>query len=478
MSSLANYLAAPFRREGGADKTLVCVFVLLNGIVLANACLHDPGVGYDSAGHLRYVESLARLHLPTPQETHEYFSPPLPYAFPALLVRSGLLGITGAAKCAQLLNALLSVGLTFYLLKICDLVRPDSSHLKVASLLLLALLTAYYKTFAFVRGEPFVAFFAVVVAHRALLIFHSGAQTKRHVLLLGVALGLLVLSRQWGFLLFPAVIAWCGISILKKRQGRGRSLSALAAALAVSFLVGGWFYLHLLKEYGSVASFARDPTSRFAFSNQPREFYLGLGSEELFTDPVRPSFPNRLTPLFYTEMWGDYWCLFVVYGKDARTGAFVSGAKLGELTARRPPPEWLETNRFEVNAYLARVNCLSLFPTALYLAGLLFGAAHLWRFMRERETATGTAAPSLCALLVACSLVGYLWFLIRFPNPGKGDTIKATYMLQIFPFVAVLSGAMLDALRRRSKRAYAAALALLTLIFAHNLPALITRYVP
>ena len=142
---MLNKLTAPFRSEEVINKPLLCLFILLNGIVLTNTCLHNPTVGYDAAEHLKYIRALASLHLPKPAESREFFSPPLPYVFPALLGWSGLTKLWWAAKAAQLLNAVLSIGLTFYLLKICDLIRPQSSHLKGASLFLLAMLPVYYR---------------------------------------------------------------------------------------------------------------------------------------------------------------------------------------------------------------------------------------------------------------------------------------------------------------------------------------------
>src|SRR5262249_3011755 len=42
-------------------------------------------------------------------------------------------------------------------------------------------------------------------------------------------------------------------------------------------------------------------------------------------------------------------------------------------------------------------------------------------------------------LVVGVSVIGYLWFLIRFPVLNEGDTIKASYMLHIFPPLALLT---------------------------------------
>lgn len=59
-------------------RVLVVVCLLINGIVLTNAILNDPYSGPDFGEHLRYVSTLAKLHLPTPLESGEYSSPPFP----------------------------------------------------------------------------------------------------------------------------------------------------------------------------------------------------------------------------------------------------------------------------------------------------------------------------------------------------------------------------------------------------------------
>jgi hypothetical protein len=53
------------------NRLLVAVCLFINGIVLTNAVLNDPYSGPDYAQHLRYVSTLARLHLPTPLESGE-----------------------------------------------------------------------------------------------------------------------------------------------------------------------------------------------------------------------------------------------------------------------------------------------------------------------------------------------------------------------------------------------------------------------
>ncbi|RPI25889.1 MAG: hypothetical protein EHM70_19595 [Chloroflexota bacterium] len=472
-------ILSPFFSVGRLHWPTLLFFVFLNGLVLLNACLHDPLVNYDARHHLKNIELYSQFHVPGPLDSREFFSPPLPYLVPAFLMWTGVADLWGAAKVAQLLNVLFSIGLTYYLLLWCELVSPGRAVLKSGSLAFLGMLPVYYKTFSLVRGETFVAFCGVFVAYLALYIFYKANYRPFPVAVLGVALALGVWARQWSFFFFPALMVFAGVMILKRPGCRVALSAAFTAAMVISFVLGSWFYLRLLRKYGSVTAFNREPEATFTVSNLPGEFYVGLGSGMLFSDPVRPNFPNQLWPIFYSEVWGDYWGYFLVYGKDTRTDTAVFGPQLqpGELLTD-PLPGWLRTNRYEIDSYLGRVNLVSLLPTAVYLLGFAAAFACLWRFFRLPNPGLEDAGYALCLLMVLVSLVGYSWFLIQYPNLGKGDTIKATYLVYIFPFLAVLASRFVEMVREKSQPLYRLVVILLALVFVHNLPAMLTRYIP
>jgi hypothetical protein len=146
------------------NKAVVFLLIVINGIVLANAILHDPTIGYDALDYFKYIEILSTGRFPTPPETREFFSPPLPFIFPSLLVTLFHVDILVAAKLAQLSNVLLSIGVTVTLIKVCNIIQQNSSSLRIASLAFLGILPVYYKSMAFVRGEPYSIFLAVLSA--------------------------------------------------------------------------------------------------------------------------------------------------------------------------------------------------------------------------------------------------------------------------------------------------------------------------
>jgi hypothetical protein len=197
---------------------------------------------------------------------------------------------------------------------------------------------------------------------------------------------------------------------------------------------------------------------------------------ELSSDPVQKSFPNQFLPIFYSEVWGDYWCFFDVYGVDVRDRKFVTGEYLEPYMSEKTPPPWLRTNRDEMGRFLGRVNLVSLFGSSIMLFGVLLGLLDFGKSISKRSVERKEIANAFLFAIIAVSFVGYFWFLIMYPNLGKGDTIKASYILHIFPFVSILGAQVVEYVRGKSRYGYYAVVTLLLIFTVHNLPVFITRY--
>ncbi|MCA9962551.1 MAG: hypothetical protein KC443_26135, partial [Anaerolineales bacterium] len=325
---------------------LAALFVLINGIVFYNALFHNPRTGYDADAHIMYMGTLSGGQLPSREQTYEYFSPPLPYIIPALSFRHfsryPVLRTEAelSVKFAQLSQWLLSIGVTLLLLRFCERLRPKNVNFKLAALAFLGVLPVYYKTFAFMRGEPWVLFFGLLAAYEFLAFLQEYRQQPRlygRALRIGLWLGLAIMSRQWAIFLVTAVAVvilreiWV-YARAKAEQGNAPSLlervhlpfwGAVALMALVTMLVGGWFFVHLYLTTGRFTAFNETAQAQFSLANQPASFYTDLALDKLFSDPVRPALPNKFWPQFYAEMWGDYFAYFLVSGWDSHAEEYV-----------------------------------------------------------------------------------------------------------------------------------------------------------
>ena len=448
------------RGEQNLSRLILAIACIINLLVAFNAVIHDPFIGYDADNHLDYVSVLA-LRLPAKSDSLEYYSPPLPYFLPSLvfqLCESNTITCKYVAgKFAQGINLLLSIVITIFLIKIADLIRPKDQHFKIAVLIMFGILTVYYKTFSQVRGEPYVAFFEVLSIYLVLKLAQtSEAVTLKDGILPGMCLGGLCLSRQFGFLLFPAIGCLAVLIVIREKTLGLKYSGVILFSFFVAFLSSSWFYFHLNRTYGSFTSYAIRPRT-FAFSNQPLSFYrnTGIGNFSLFRSPTRKTFNNELIPIFYSETWGDYWGYFVF---------------------RREGILEYKSNQAAINPYLGRVNLVSLIPSLIFAIGMIFGLRSLQRSLNATHSSFESRAFSFFVLIVLISWAGYLWYLLTYTMIPKGATIKATYMIQIFMVLPFLAANVLEKLRGTNPRLYLLSLGLILAVFVHNLPAMITHY--
>jgi len=459
------------------DRIVLALLVGINVLVLANAVRHSPFVGYDALDHLEYIRVLAAGRLPGPDDTNEFFAAPLPYVVPAFI--SAFLtdrwGIV--VKAAQLQNVAWSIGLTLALVRLCAVLRPGDVLFARWSLLLIAITPVYYKTFAFVRGEPLGTFLAVLAIERVLSVTSNPRRPIRGWVEVGVVIGAMMLAKQWGAFVAIAIALWLAREIARPGD-RARALAGGAVlAATIALLVAGWFYVSLHQRFGSVAAFNSEPAEHWSLANRPAAHYVGHGMPRLFTDPVRgrseADDSHSILPAWYADFWGDRWAYWVVWARDP-AGGWASGAVLVEVAAANPAA----SNRDAIAPYLGRVNAVALGPTIVALFGVLAGASVTVRWVRRqdrRSTTTESLAVTGTALVwlaVSFSVVGYLILLVGYPALA----VNASYLLQIVPLVALLTGAALAPLARTHHHAHHAAIGLVLLAGLHHAPLYVTRF--
>ena len=461
-----------FTFKGRVDWPVVVVAAILNLVVLINAIWHHPKIGYDVVENLSYIQVLTR-RLPRATDTGEFFSPPLPFVLPALFDRVcekfdtrhfepfddfyiSWTCRTYDGKLEQALNVLLSIGTTIALLKLCQQIRPDSRFLKLSSLALLGNLTVYYKTFSQVRGEPWVVFFTLLSLYLVGLLLRASSFSWRPVIWVGISLGALILSRQWGFFIFPPLALLAAMLFVHDRSRGWLMARRFASSSMIGLLIGAFFYVHLYRDYGTATAFNIDrpvyPSTEKAIKLLRRTH---LRNSELFGEPIRPAFRGSVFPILYSETFGDYWGYFTYIKPNSSYG--VNGYSTS--------PEFIR--------YLGRVNLASI-PVALMLAGGValclweLGALLLRRRVRDELLA-------LVCLTALCMLLGFGWFIYSYVLQSE-LVLKASYALQGLVVLTLPAGMLLDRIGERAPVALYALLAVLAVVFLHNLPAMITHY--
>ncbi len=443
-----------FRKQDTHIKLVIFVILL---IMIFNVFSYYHEFGYDGQDHKWYIEVLP-LDLPTQNDTKEFFSPPLPYLFPSIidsicdkLVEANLTSVNCSiyyGNISQLFQLFMFFIILFCYIKILNLLSENKNY-KNLTLILLLLIPVNYKTFVMIRGEPYVSFFFFIILYLLFSIISREKDIKRaDYIFLTLLMGGLGLSRQWGLLLLPGI--FLTIFLVKKYKDKefSKKYTRLVFSSSVfSFPLYFWFYIHLFINYGSITAFNREPLP-FNFSNQSTSFYFDLALVDIFTRPIRGfSLENKLFPILYSETWGDYFGYFLI-----------THAKGG-----------LEAN-YGLVPYLGRVNLLAIIPTLLFIFGIFYFFIKFKNLNVNQKIMYSTFL-----LCVSFMWIGYMWFVIKYPNYSKGDTIKATFILQLIQLLPFF-GSIFVIHNLKNRWVFNLLYSVIIFILIYNIPAMISRY--
>lgn len=438
--------------------------ILIVYILIYNLFHYDPIQGYDGEAHHAYVQNFLNIFIPgkTNQPsinfTYEFFSPPLPYILPTFvneICKFSNSSLNKLEYCQDVygfvsiffLSTLFIATLIIYM-KIIKKIFNNNEVFNLSVLLTIGIFTINYKAISMIRGEAYIFFLNALLIHKFILLAERSFKYKKHdIYVFGIIIGLLALSRQWAFLLFPAYFF---VYLFVEKIYKKNYLKFLISSFLVGFLLSGWFYIGLFFEYGSFTTFNLSPT-KFRFSNQPINFYLPIFNESfmVFTNPIRPYFKNQFIPILYSDLWGDYWGYF------SFTSRFL-------LEGR---------NQLNIGSYLARVNLVSLIPTIF----LFYTFGKSIRSSQKLNNKKLEILNKYIVFAVFISLIGYLWFLISYPT-DSGDTNKATYIIHLFHLLGLSGVLYIEKLKTSNPKLSFSILTILFLVFIHNVSAMMSHF--
>ena len=387
--------------------------------------------GFDAKFNWRYIQRLTRSwNLPPPDADWSTAHPPLFYYASAAVCR--LLEDSSKGTKVIVLRLLVSAaglvmaGLAFALVRRTN--RDDLPRAVIAGVLVLFLPVHVYMS-AMVTEEIVAAMLMSVVLLGAAfrLSGPDAALCFRHASWMGIVGGLALLTKLTGLLILLAVAAAYGIAAWR-RGALWRDAGPIAWMVGVGAVVGGWFYVHNLIEYGYLYPHGLQ-THKIMFTMPPGERwiadYLRLPLA-IFTDPqaVNPDLLRSIWGSTFVSVWFDSHRVFL-------------------------PRDTLAVTRAGTV-----ILALALIPTAAFGIGFLRGAVRAWR--------RSDPVDLLLLLLVALTLAGYVAFTWR--NPWF-VTSKGSFLLCLaVPFAYYGSEVLVGWLRRPGWARVALSAALLLLL--------------
>ena len=408
-------------QEPKARLVAAGILAALAGVLVWNV-FHYPWVrSYDAAASSQYAQVLVHEHrLPRVTETDVWHNPPLFYGMAGVLQSVGdRLGIDPPQRGVQVFDAACVLLIALLTYALARELLPDRPGTALLALALAATTPVLVRAGSLYHPEPLataLAFGGLYVVTRALRRDQLGWRVGA---LAGLLLGLGNLTRTWALTVLAATVLGLALYWLRRRErATVAAIAALGAVVAV--LVIPWF-AYQAAAHGSPLAYSRPNPEEWRQHGRPWSFWVGLEVDELVDRPYQPAFRNRLFPVVYADWWGDYWRSY-----DVPAALHDEPAVL--------PASYARPLRIQVSVGVV-VALASL--CGLVVLGI--------RTVRRREEATAT--PLLALGLLGVSFVG---FLVRYPKLD-GDNIKALYVLNAAPVLAIAAAVAFAALARRSR---------------------------
>jgi hypothetical protein len=400
----------------GPRGAVALVLVVFAAVAIANAVTFPGDLGYDAGAHRAYADVLIhRGHIPNPQQSQEFHTPPGFYA----IAGSGeaiaaWLGAADPWQVARALNVVWVFGSAILTLLIAGMLFPRQPSVRVAAVAFVAFVPVVLKLASMFHPEALSLFVSTLAMYLTVRLLVRRSFEWRPALVLGAAMGCAQLVQGFNLWLVPIVVAGFAAAALGGAVSRRKAVSTTLVVLTAATVVAGPWYLRQEIRYSNPLVFNRAAPKVPLWKRRPRSFYTGLGVPDVLTNPTRPHFLNRALPTLYSDIWGDY---FGYFAWVTPTGA--SGGPIAPLR---------KTGRRELEAQ----DVLGLVPTLLAIGGVI----GLLRASLRKRSRFHDPAVFVVALLPLVGLLGFLVFTVAYPS-GDGDVIKAAYLLTTAPGWAI-----------------------------------------
>jgi len=305
--------------------------------------------GFDASDHLDYVSYVQNHHrLPHVGEGWETFQAPLYYILSATLLSLGHCEAFQPAGLVLLRFLSLAIGAVNLALIFAGLrlIFPGDWKKPLTGLVLAAFLPAQIYLLHYTTNETLSAMFVTGALCVGLHLLRAKQPGWGWYGVLGIVLGLALLSKVSAVLAVPAILGALAVKLMLRRERAPLVwLGAVGAPLLICLLMGGWPYLKLWRDYGNPLAGSWDP-KMFAPWWQAKGFQTPAYYFSFGDSLTRPFFSglHSFWDAIYSTLWGD-------------------GLWGGKVTLESRPP-W--------NYDLMTVGfVLALAPTALVLTGLV-----------------------------------------------------------------------------------------------------------
>jgi len=389
--------------------SLIPYLVIIIIIVVIN--LHNTAIysyqrsGFDWGGHVEYIKYISsRWRVPIATEGWEMFQPPFYYFLSAIIYKlfGGEAAEPGSLKAVQIMGTLSGIANACFAWLALRKLFEKNRLIQLLGFSVVAFLPMCLYMNPLISNEIFAG---SMISLSICLLIRYGFEPQikiQHALILGISVGLALLSKYTAFFVFLTATTVLTIRVLVNSSRRRCEVKMLAVFLAVVFALSGWLYIRNLVKFHDPFIGNWDKKSGYHYEQhhgyRTTGFYLKFGSVFLHR-------PER-------SRWASFW--------DGKYGSM-----------------WMDTHGSFLNLGDEKTNLhgsiiiyLALLPSVAILLGFYQSLRSIFKSAKSN--------PNLALVMVsALTIISLISFTMEVPFYS---TIKAFFYLSILPPIAVFAG--------------------------------------
>ena len=389
-----------------AGGVILLLFVAAWAITVAGNASHVPStVGFDADGHLDYINYLLEKgRIPLANEGWQMYQPPLYYWISAAAANAAksVFNQQYFTSGLKLIPFLCGLGMIFVCFYAAKTVFPDDKPKQVLAAVFAAIVPMNIYISHYISNESLCGFMMALSVLCTLRLLQSDGKPLKNCFILGVVLGVSLLTKYTAFILLPviAVVLLYEFAV-KRRYGFSKILICFAAAIVPMLLIGGWFYLRNWNHFGKIIVANWDPDVLVKWWQDPGyhtyKNFLQFG--KVFVYPYFAGFYSFFDSL-YSTFWAD--------GQIGGTAEYIYA------------PPW----NYE---YMSALYILAIPATILIMAGLIRACIKIFR----------ACSSSWLFILGSIFIIHWSLLLLELKLARYGQT-KAFYGLFMIVPVSIL----------------------------------------
>jgi len=389
--------------------SLTPYFVIIIIILVIN--LHNTTIysykrsGFDWGGHVEYIKYIAsKWRAPIATEGWEMFQPPFYYFLSAIIYKlfGGEATEPGSLKAVQIMGTLSGVANACFAWLVLRKLFEKNHLIQLLGFSTVAFLPMCLYMNPLISNEIFSG---SIISLAIYLLIRYGFEARikiRHAIILGVVVGLALLSKYTATFVFLTAVTVLTIRVLINSSTRRREAAILALFLAIVFALSGWLYIRNFVKFHDPFIGNWDKKSGYHYEQhhgyRTLGFYLKFGSVFLHA-------PER-------SRWASFW--------DGKYGSMWMDTH----------GSFLNLNDEQTNLYGSIIIYLALLPSAAILLGFYQSLKSIFKSPKDN--------PNLALVMVSIlTIISLISFTMEVPFYS---TIKAFFYLSLLPPIAVFAG--------------------------------------